>query len=265
MIKKILLGMFLWLPIVYSVVFLVVSLITGTAGANWGFYFVGLSAALLVCVVLTYVYAQRSMFASRTERKSDDEPETSVSVRVSPEEDSEAAVDARDEANRFASEMKGSPSSVGGERYDAHSERSAYMAGGRYIDRSAAPDPATAPDALGGSRDALMGAEGMDSYYYGAGAQPPRSRSGNDADFSPYVQPSNYGGDGMRLSDYDDARLSRDPVPESSEPPSVPAPRIYRLRGEPNVLLYEYPTEYRKYYVNADGSLRLLSRQEKER
>ena len=45
MIKKLLIGMFLWLPLLYTVLFIVISLFTGTIGGNWGFYFVGLSVS----------------------------------------------------------------------------------------------------------------------------------------------------------------------------------------------------------------------------
>ena len=256
MIKKLLLGMFLWLPLLYTVLFIIISLLTGMIGGNWGFYFLGLSVSLIACVVLTYLYAHRS-----AEDKRDEKEQPSADVRPVPQlpmSDEEAAVNVRDEANRYAAEMKAGPSAVGGERYDA--ERAAYLAGGRYIDPAPAPDPASSADSLGSG--GIMGADGLNDYYYGSGKAAPR-RSSGDADFSPYVQPSNYGGDdGIRLSDYDGARR-REEEPAAQDPPLFPSPKIFRLRGEPNVLLYEYPTEFRKYYVNADGSLKLLSTQKK--
>ena len=59
MIKKLIFGMFLWLPALYSVIFLIVSAVTGTVGKTWGFYFVGLSVTLIASVVLTYITAHR--------------------------------------------------------------------------------------------------------------------------------------------------------------------------------------------------------------
>lgn len=261
MIKKLIFGMFLWLPALYSVIFLIVSVITGTIWKNWGFYFVGLSVTLLAAVALTYVSARKR--AGQGERNKEDRvPESVQQPAPVGEADTEAEIKASDETNRFAAEMKASPSAVTGERYDDRSERGAYMAGGKYTDPSSAPDPATAPDSLGASRDSVMGASGMDSYYYGGTREERRSAPSPDGSaFSPYVQPSNYG-DGMKLSDYDDSRLGG--RSRSEEPPADPALRIYRLRSQPNVLLYSYPTEYRKYFVNEDGTLTLLSRQKKE-
>ena len=262
MIKKLIFGMFLWLPALYSVIFLVVSAVTGTVGKNWGFYFVGLSVTLLASVALTYLTARRRS-GGGGEKQAESRVPASVRQTASDETEAEAAVKASDETNRFAAEMKASPSAVTGERYDDRSERSAYMAGGRYVDPSSAPDPATAPDSLGASRDSVMGASGMDSYYYGGAREERRDApSGDNSSFSPYVQPSNYGEGGMKLSDYDDSRFGG--RSSSDEPPADPALRIYRLRSQPNVLLYSYPTEYRKYFVNEDGTLTLLSRQKKE-
>ena len=278
-IKKIFIGMFFWLPLLYSAVFLVISLLTRTVGGNWGFYFVGLSVVLLICVVLTYVYAHRSREEStdkaRAEEERQDLPAVSAAPAVSgrrgelvPEE--EAEISARDETNRYAAEMKGSPSSVNGERYDSRSERSAYMAGGRYIDDVPAPDPRSAPDSLRSDGD-MMGGQGMNGYYFGEPEEPAAPNGGktDSVGFSPYVQPSNYGEGGMKLGDYD-RRARRDeretPAQEINGDGygETDAPRIYRLRGEPNVLLYEYPDVYKKYYINADGSSTLLSTQYKE-
>lgn len=284
MIKKIFIGMFFWLPLLYSAVFLVISLLTRTIGANWGFYFVGLSVVLLICVVLTYVYAHRSREESADKAHAEDEERqdlpavsaVSAAPAVSgrrgelvPEE--EAEISARDETNRYAAEMKGSPSSVNGERYDSRSERSAYMAGGRYIDDVPAPDPRSSPDSLRSDGD-MMGGQGMNGYYFGESEEPaaPNGDKTDSAGFSPYVQPSNYGEGGMKLGDYD-RRARRDeretPAPEPDRDDGYAGtvtPRIYRLRGEPNVLLYEYPDVYKKYYINADGSSTLLSTQYKE-
>ena len=186
-----------------------------------------------------------------------------------PEE--EAEISARDETNRYAAEMKGSPSSVNGERYDSRSERSAYMAGGRYIDDVPAPDPRSSPDSLRSDGD-MMGGQGMNGYYFGEPEEPAAPNGGktDSVGFSPYVQPSNYGEGGMKLGDYD-RRARRDeretPAPEPDRDDGYAGtvtPRIYRLRGEPNVLLYEYPDVYKKYYINADGSRTLLSTQYKE-
>ena len=263
MIKKLIFGMFLWLPALYSVIFLIVSVVTGTIWKNWGFYFVGLSVTLIASVALTYLTAH-GRSGGGDEKQADSRVPASVQKPTQDgEADAEAAAKASDETNRFAAEMKASPSAVTGERYDDRSERSAYMAGGRYVDPSSAPDPATAPDSLGASCDSVMGASGMDSYYYGGAREERRGApSGDDSSFSPYVQPSNYGEGGMKLSDYDDSRLGG--RSSSDEPPADPALRIYRLRSQPNVLLYSYPTEYRKYFVNEDGTLTLLSRQKKE-
>ncbi len=260
MIKKLLIGMFLWLPLLYTVLFIVISLFTETIGGNWGFYFVGLSVCLAACVALTYIYAHRSDTQTPADERTEVRDIPAPRLPVNEEDE----INTRDEANRYAAEMKAGPSAVGGERYDGSGERSAYLAGGRYVDPAPAPDPVSSPDALRSS-DALMGASGMNDYYYGSGRSSQPRRTSGDSDFSPYVQPSNYGGaDGISLDDYDETRLRGSDPALSADPPSVPAPRIFRLRGEPNVLLYEYPTEYRKYYVNADGSLRLLSTQKKE-
>ena len=192
MIKKLIFGMFLWLPALYSVIFLIVSVVTGTIWKNWGFYFVGLSVTLLASVALTYITAHGRAGGS-DEKQEDSRVPASVRQTASDETEAEAAVKASDETNRFAAEMKASPSAVTGERYDDRSERSAYMAGGRYVDPSSAPDPATAPDSLGASRDSVMGASGMDSYYYGGAREERRGApSGDVSSFSPYVQPSNF-------------------------------------------------------------------------
>ena len=273
MIKQVLkafIAMFLWLPLLYSVVFLIISIATATVGANWGFYFVGLSVTLIACVALTYVYANR---VKREKPHTDSEPPRQAQSAVQPirydYEDESADITTRDEANRYAAEMIGDPSAASGERYDRR-ERSAYMAGGRYLDTSPAPDPATTPDSLHRG-DALMGAKGMEEYYFGEkGSSSEKAKQPADGStFSPYVQPSNYGGDdGIRLSEYDEARTrDREPVRNSDfgEDQGGPAPRIYRLRGEPNVLLYEYPDVYKKYYINADGSRTLLATQYKDK
>ena len=263
-IFKVIIGTFAWLPVLYSLVFLIISIVTGTIGENWGFYFVGLSVSLIACVALTYLYARRAKPEAPAEEPGDEQPAAPRNELkpVRYDYDESADITARDEANKYASEMKGSPSAVSGERYDRR-ERSAYMAGGKFIEPAQAPDPTQALDSLG--MNGLMGASGMDKYYGTGGGtasgQTAARKGEGDASFSPYVQPANYGGgDGMKLSDYDDAR-SRAHDPDGEENAS---PRIYRLRGEPNVLLYEYPDVFKKYYINADGSRTLLSTQYKE-
>ena len=119
--------------------------------------------------------------------------------------------------------------------------------------------------------DDLMKGDAMREYYgsapserrYGDGyadggyqgyvnpMQPDRERG----EFSPYVQPANsQSRSGASLSDYDDAAAS-----------GREQPRIYRLKSEPNVLLYEYKDFFKKYYINPDGSKTLLSTEPKKK
>ena len=121
MIKKLIFGMFLWLPALYSVIFLIVSAVTGTVGKNWGFYFVGLSVTLIASVVLTYITAHRRAGVGDEKQAESRVPASVQKPTQDGEADAEAAAKASDETNRFAAEMKASPSAVTGDRYDDRS------------------------------------------------------------------------------------------------------------------------------------------------
>ena len=71
---KVIIGTFAWLPVLYSLVFLIISIVTGTIGENWGFYFVGLSVSLIACVALTYLYARRAKPEAPAEEPGDAQP-----------------------------------------------------------------------------------------------------------------------------------------------------------------------------------------------
>ncbi len=253
MIKKIFFGMHFWLPLLYTVVFVVISLIAGVLGGNWPFYFLGLSLSLFGSVMLTYATGhKKSVFTSETENENRTpvrpyEPNTSNAPSPAPAEP--AVNDDREDENlrmydeqlRYTKGMKATPSQANGEYYDSKPE------------------------------DDLMKGDAMREYYgsapserrYGDGyadggyqgyvnpMQPDRERG----EFSPYVQPANsQSRSGASLSDYDDAAAS-----------GREQPRIYRLKSEPNVLLYEYKDFFKKYYINPDGSKTLLSTEPKKK
>lgn len=240
MVKKILFGMHFWLPALYTVVFTVISLIAGVAGGNWPYYCLGLSLSLLGSVILTYITgtrggnnasAERAAEAQSAEERTPVKPYGSPAPSVGDEGDEDEALRVYDEQLRYTKDMTATPSQANGEYYNNDDE---LMKGGAMKEYYAADE----------------------RRYGGKGYVNPAPRAEvENKSFSPYVQPANSrSASGARLSDFDDAAAS-----------GREQPRIFRLKSEPNVLLYEYKDFFKKYYVNPDGTRTLLSKEFKKK
>lgn len=270
-IGKILFGMHMWLPISYSVVFLVLAAITGTLGGAWPYYFIGLSVSLLASTALVYLTA-------RGKKKEGDRPTNNVSRDGAPlpppithrsdrpahgkdeyARDEDGAARIYEEQMRYSVQMNARPNNVGA---------GTYVPGGDYA-RPEPPRPSYNPassDERKRSEEALYGndADNLNKYYgtkenahdalYSSFSSAPVSTAERSqpasGGFSPYVQPSNIAKpDSPRVEDY--SRRAEE------------KPKIFRTRKEPNVLVYEYSDRYERYYLGKDGTLTLIGRESK--
>ena len=279
-VKKGLFKMHLWLPIAYSVVFLIIAAASQVLGESWPFYFIGLSVSLLGALVLAYLTLSRTPVRPSEQKREDipavrPEPAPAYvppsgprpsAVRPDPAEDyartEKAAARVSDEQARYTQAMTGQPNNVS-ELYTAASPagttdldppemRSDFMrpdAMQSYYGEAVVPDTDTARSA----HDELY-----PSSPYSDGTRRSDRRQEerrNGPAFSPYVQPVNAASpNAAHIEDYDNGRRSH----------RGEKPTIYRTRKDPNVLVYEYSDCYERYYMNQDGSLTYLNTENKE-
>ena len=251
-------GMHLWIPLTYSVLFLVITIMTGTIGASWSFYFLGLSVSLIASLALCYYVCTHKKV--RTEQP----PEKKESAEVSKNERleyqasdgfrdyqriEEEATRISEEQARYTKAMTGSPNII-----TPSSNFTEYM-------RATPPQPERGMgQAEAASR---LYSETQNNDYIGKqkdkiNAHDALYSSFSDSDnkeqtFSSYVQPNNSSTPGISLDEY----YSR----QQSEKHRTEKPTIYRTRKDPKVLVYEYSDRYERYYVGDDGKLSLLSRE----
>lgn len=257
MIKKILFGMHFWLPLLYTVVFVVISLIAGVAGGNWPYYFLGLSLSLFGSVMLTYVTGRRR-HGFAPQEPADNEERTPVR----PYEPVQDAPSEKAPPEKAPSEKAPARSDDEDEELRMYDERLRYTK-----DMKATPSQANGDYAERNPDDDIMSGGAMSEYYGGTSPERGYSDRGNGyfaperqgyrerGEFSPYVQPANAANrSGAIPNSFDDAAAS-----------GREQPRIYRLKSEPNVLLYEYKDFFKKYYINPDGSKTLLSTEPKRK
>ncbi len=277
-IGKILFGMHLWLPLSYSVVFLVLAAVTGTLEGAWPYYFIGLSVSLVASIVLVYLTASVKKRNSASDISAnpvgrDGEPLpppiTHRSDRPSSRKEEYAryedeAARIYEEQMRYSGQMNARPNNIGAGTYVPQSD---------YTRPSESPRPPYRPapsaEQRRSSEEALYGNDAvgnMNKYYgtkedahdalYSSFSSAPvstaeRAPSGSHGGFSPYVQPSNIAPpDSPRVEDYSSRRAEE-------------KPKIFRTRKEPNVLVYEYSDRYERYYLGKDGSQTLIGRESK--
>lgn len=270
MLKKIfkgismaLFGMHLWLPVAYSVIFLVIAAIAGALDGAWPFYFIGLSISFAASLGLTYYMSvrgrrqepeekeapQSEITAEKPAQPSYTPPPAPVQKPRSFESEAPAKPSRAEEYERFENEaariyeeqvrysqhMTGTPDSVGSGYLQPH-RQDGYA---RPAEPYKKPEPAR-PD-YAGAQSAL------DTLYPSFTSSSPSNE--NRSSFSPYVQPGNVADEhAARLEDY-----------ESDKKESEEQPKIYRTRKDPNVLVYEYSDRIEKYYLGEGGTLTFLS------
>ena len=269
LIKKGLFGMHLWIPLSYSILFLVIALITSTIDGSWPFYFIGLSVSFLASLALTYYIAQRNeeKIFTAVEIPSEPAPQPDQKTLLQPLPTKKPATNHvgqagyEDEATRiyeeqlrYSSAMRGSPNaSVNTDGYSS-----------RVGDYTRPTDPyAEALNRSVASQELYGTEEPTSNGYYGnrdpeANAHDALYSSFSDSasedksSFSPYVQPANAqtGTPTRGLDDY-------------ASPRAEEKPKIFRTRKEPNVLVYEYSDRYERYYLRSDGSLTRISTEPK--
>ena len=153
-------------------------------------------------------------------------------ARPEAEEEEDETLRVYDEQLRYTKDMKATPSQANGEYYNTDDELM-----------------------KGGAMSEYYGAEERKNGGYKGYVNPAPRTPAENKDFSPYVQPANVQtASGVSLDDFDDAAAS-----------GREQPRIYRLKSEPNVLLYEYREFFKKYYINPDGTKTLLSKEFKKK
>lgn len=282
-IGKILFGMHLWIPIVYSLVFLVIAAISNTLGGSWPFYFIGLSLSFAGALVLLFVTtskkekdksgvktAETHETTARTEEAAPlaksqpaSEPRRSSYVLADETDYEETSYRAFDEQSAYSNMTARPGTTVGDQRTATPENRSSYDAPEmrRYYGYERPVEQRSAREQL---QPQPQPQPQYTQYYQpqGAGTPPPQPQpqTAHDAlyssfasspsqqqNFSSYVQPMNVQGENtVHLGDYEAAQAA-------ARMAEAEKPKIYRTRERADVLIYEYTDRYEKYRVLPSG------------
>ncbi len=244
-VSTILFGMHMWLPIVYSLIFLMIAALSGTIGGSWPFYFIGLALSFLGSLLLVYFVKPRK---KEEETAKSVKAATTAEVAFTPVKKTDYLREDTDrtdmsgyvaaEQAKYAGNMSATPSSMyGGYAAPAPApmpepDRTAYSSQSGYGDYARPAQP-----------------EAHEAIYTSFSSSPSQSQPDTQPTFTPYVQPRNaQSPTSQTVSDYERSKAS-----------SYETPKIFRMRVDPNVLVYEYSDRYEKYQQLPSGDRRLIS------
>ncbi len=244
-------GMHFWLPLVYTIVFVVFSAASGTILENWGFYFLGLSVSLAGSVALVYRGRARASAGDEDKTEAGEEKKKIVYV-VPPESEKENGsqtiiieknpqngnrpeiapeVDIRKEVDTAMSSQSARPSDVSGFGYSAP----------------------------GGQRFEPAPPREKPSYYEEAEKLAPVDDQRQKDRIS---ENDLYSGFSGYLSPHEPIPERKDQVFAAEQKPVQP--KVYRTRTDPSVIIYDYPDRTERYRIMQDGSLSLISADRKQ-
>lgn len=243
-VSTVLFGMHLWLPIVYSLIFLMIAAISGTIVGSWPYYFIGLALSFAGSLMLVYFLK---------DKKAKKEASTAeVSLTQKPKEP-ETPIAPQSERTKYvlADDRRDASEYVAAEQ--ARYTNRMYAEPGAYYE---APRPASRPEDrpvsdYGYGNDYSRPTQSEHDGVYSSFSSSPSTSAPEPSQpaFSPYLQPQNAQSDRtISISDYEAARARREETP-----------KIFRTRANPNLLIYEYSDRYEKYEQMPNGERRFIS------
>lgn len=249
-IGTILFKMHFWLPLVYTIVFIVFSAISGTLVENWGIYFIGLSVAMILSLLLVYREKAGQKAEATPKDKNKKEPEEKKVVYVVPPEGTE---DAEEKARTIVIEKNPG--------FDAnHPEIAPSVNYQKEIDAAMEKQKATPSDTSFGYS--------AESFRYEP-AQSPRPQQPSYYEEAKNIEPIvKHHDDGDApvnelSSDFSQYLSPHEPLPAKKEPvfhdPTPVKPKVYRTRTDPSIIIYDYPDKIERYRIMQDGSISLVS------
>ncbi len=244
-IGKVFFGMHFWVPLVYTIVFIIFSALSGTIVENWGFYFMGLSISFIFSSALIY-RAKLIALKGKSESKPEETGEKKKIVYVVPPES-----EGTKESQTIIIE-KDVPS-------DKKPEIAPAVNIKKEVDSAMDSQTASAAEAS--------------SYGYISPSNRYEPAKPNQETPSPYAEAENIPpideekqqariNENDLYSGFSGYLSPHEPIPTNKEPfgKDQPAkPKVYRTRTDPSIVIYDYPDKTEKYKIMQDGSLSLIA------
>lgn len=269
-LSTVLFGMHFWLPIVYSLIFLMIAAISGTMATAWPFYFLGLAIAFAGSLLLVYFLKDRKLSKGKKSASTAEVALTSKDKDSASEaKKSEYVLDDGDRADmsdyiaaeqaRYAGNMTAQPgmNMSDNRAYYAEPAPQSTQFNNNYMSPHPAQQPMNGYEGGYGSpqpgyvRPNYDPQTAHDALYSSFSSSPTTPSAPSQSSFSPYVQPQNVQTENAtRISDYEAAQAGRT---------DRETPKIFRMRSNPNILVYEYSDRYEKYEQLANGDRRRVS------